>query len=192
MNHPFRLGDTRLSTQRLLLRPWQVEDAADFYEYARVPGVGEMAGWLPHESIEVSREKLLEFIENQNVLALELKENGKVIGSFGFHPSWTDKDPSYSHLKALEVGYILSKDYWGMGLMPEALREVLRFCFDELKLDAVAVGHCKINDRSRRVIEKNGFTFIKETDYYSKQMDKHFDDMKYLMLRKDYEALRSR
>ena len=51
-----------LETPRLLLRPWQEEDAADLYEYARDPGVGPIAGWPAHKSEEESRQILRDFV----------------------------------------------------------------------------------------------------------------------------------
>ena len=41
-----------IETERLLLRPWRLEDAADMYAYAKNPNVGPNAGWKPHESVE--------------------------------------------------------------------------------------------------------------------------------------------
>ena len=45
-----------LETERLLLRPWREEDAPALYFYASDPLVGPAAGWLPHTSVENSRE----------------------------------------------------------------------------------------------------------------------------------------
>lgn len=53
------------------------------YEYAKVDGVGQMAGWNPHTSIRESEMVLASFIEEKKTFALELKENHKVIGSLG-------------------------------------------------------------------------------------------------------------
>ena len=50
MNATIDISNTVLKTERLILRPWRQEDLDDFYEYAKVDGVGQMAGWLPHES----------------------------------------------------------------------------------------------------------------------------------------------
>ena len=47
---------TQLETKRLFLRPFQKNDAADLYEYAKDPKVGLPAGWPPHRSLEESRE----------------------------------------------------------------------------------------------------------------------------------------
>lgn len=43
-----------LETERLVLRPWKQSDLKDFFEYASVQGVGEMADWNHHKSIEES------------------------------------------------------------------------------------------------------------------------------------------
>nr|WP_294494796.1 GNAT family N-acetyltransferase [uncultured Anaerosporobacter sp.] len=83
MNAKVDLSETILVTPRLYLRPWRVTDLEDFYEYASVDGVGQMAGWIPHEDKEESRQILNLFIEEKKTFALELKENGRVIGSLG-------------------------------------------------------------------------------------------------------------
>ena len=55
MNAPVDVTNIRIETPRLILRPWTEADLNDLYEYASVDGVGEMAGWSHHESIEISR-----------------------------------------------------------------------------------------------------------------------------------------
>jgi [ribosomal protein S5]-alanine N-acetyltransferase len=57
----------KLETERLTLVPFKEEFLNDFYEYAKVPGVGECAGWPHHKSIEESKKILDIFIrDNQN------------------------------------------------------------------------------------------------------------------------------
>ena len=160
MNAPFDVTGIRIETDRLVLRPWQPEDLEDFYEYARVDGVGQMAGWLPHENREKSRQILENFIREKKTFALELKENHKVIGSLGIEK--LDAEAAAEGEFGREVGYVLSKDYWGRGLMPEAVRAVIAYCFDTLNYDFMTCGHFAWNNQSRRVIEKSGFTFWKE------------------------------
>ena len=70
-----------LNTPRLTLRPWRESDLSDFYEYACVDGVGQMAGWNPHRNIDESREILSHFIDGAHVFALV--HQGKAIGSLG-------------------------------------------------------------------------------------------------------------
>lgn len=103
----------------------------------------------------------------------------------GLHWSWANDESEYANLKVKEIGYVLSKAYWGKGLMPEAVKAVIRYCFKECKLDALTVGHFVINDQSRRVIEKCGFAFVKNSEYYSKQLETTFKDKKYIIFNND-------
>ena len=153
----------------MLLRAFCEEDAADFFAYASVPGVGEMAGWNHHESMEDTHRVLGMFLEEKNVFALVHKEDGRVIGSLGLHVSHTAGTP-FEPLRSKEIGYVLSKAYWGKGLMPEAVGEVIRYCFEELGAEVLTVGHFEGNDQSKRVIEKSGFTFWRS--YYSEKHGK--------------------
>lgn len=163
MNASIDISSVRLTTERLILRPWRESDLADFYEYASVDGVGQMAGWLPHSDIEKSREILSHFIENKNCFALEFE--GKVIGSLGIEEYDEENFPELAHLRGRELGYVLSKDFWGRGLMPEAVRAVISYLFDGLKLDFITVGHFAWNTQSQRVIEKCGFAYLKTVEY---------------------------
>jgi len=158
---PIDVTDIRIETERLLLRPWKESDLDDLYEYASVPGVGEMAGWCHHKSIEESEQILKMFIDGKKTLALELKCDGKVIGSVGIE----DIEPEFDlqHKAGREIGYVLSRDYWGRGLMPEAVKAVIDYCFTELDMDYLTCGHFIQNHQSRRVIEKCGFEYVMDT-----------------------------
>ena len=61
MNAKINIKDSILETNRLVLRPFKRSDLDDFYAYAKVWGVGQMAGWLPHQSIKQSQEILEKF-----------------------------------------------------------------------------------------------------------------------------------
>ena len=107
------ITDSHLQTPRLILRAWQASDLQDFYEYASVAGVGEMAGWKHHESLEETEKVLNTFMADKNIFALELKQNHKVIGSIGLHPAKIESD-----LKMVEIGYVLSKVYcWWQSIL---------------------------------------------------------------------------
>lgn len=163
MNPPIDLTGVTLKTERLILRPWRESDLPDFYEYARVDGVGQMAGWMPHRDIEESRRILAQFIAGRNIFALE--HQGKVIGSLGVEEYNEAQYPELSALSGREIGYVLSKEYWGRGLMPEAVRAAVDYLFGQVKLDFVLAGHFDRNAQSRRVIEKCGFTYLKTVPY---------------------------
>ena len=155
---PVDVTNIRIETDRLILRPWRESDLEDLYSYASVAGVGEMAGWNHHTSIEESRLILNSFIKHRKTLALELKENGKVIGSLGLEEQ--DPDPEGWDKQGREIGYVLGKDYWGRGLMPEAVKAVTDYCFSVLKWDYLTCGHFLHKNQSRRVVEKGGFQYF--------------------------------
>ena len=157
---PIDITGVRLETERLILRPWTMEDLEDFYGYASIEGLGQMAGWTPHKSMEESRTILNSFIKHKKTFAIELKETGKVIGSVGIEEP--DPDPEGEKL-GRELGYVLHKDYWGQGLMPQAVAAVIDYCFNTLRYDFLTCGHFDWNTRSRRVIEKSGFRYFSTT-----------------------------
>lgn len=158
MNATFKINGKILETQRLILREFKEEDLTDFYEYASVDGVGEMAGWSHHENIEITKEILNSFIKDNKVFAIVYKENNKVIGSLGVEKyGMEDKLDEFKNLYGREIGYVLSKDYWGKGLMKEAVKYVINYLFDECNLDFIICGYYLFNNQSKRVQEKCGF-----------------------------------
>lgn len=147
-----------IETERLRLRPWRMEDLQDFYDYAKNPDVGPWAGWKPHESIDESRKILSRWVAGEEdgfELALELKETGKAIGSLGVMSD--GHRPEVKSCRSL--GYVLGKDYWGQGLMTEAVRAIVDHAFRVMKLRLLTITHYTINQRSKRVIEKSGFVY---------------------------------
>lgn len=159
MNASIDISNVVLKTERLTLRPWRLDDLADLNEYASVDGVGQMAGWTPHKSIEESRDILNMFIEEKKTFAIEYK--GKVIGSLGIEKYDEDTLPEYADKAGRELGYVLAKDYWGMGLTPEAVNEVIKYLFESVNLDFIVCGHFTDNEQSKRVQEKCGFRHLK-------------------------------
>ena len=156
MNAEIDISNVMLKTPRLLLRPWRESDLNDFFEYASVDGVGQMAGWTPHKDKEESQAILTRFIEGKKTFALE--KDGKVIGSLGVEKYREELYPEFAEKKCRELGYVLAKPYWGQGLMPEAVNEVIRYLFQDVGLDVIFCGHFVKNTQSARVQEKCGFT----------------------------------
>lgn len=155
MNAEIDISNVILRTERLTLRPWRLEDVDDLFEYASVEGVGSMAGWEAHADKWVSQTILERFIENKKTFALEY--HGKVIGSLGVEKYPEERFPEFAEKRCREIGYVLGKPYWGQGLMPEAVNEVIRWLFEEVGLDVIFCGHYLWNTQSARVQEKCGF-----------------------------------
>lgn len=163
MNKAIDISGIVLHTERFVLRPWKESDLEDLFEYASVDGVGQMAGWPPHKSIEESRKRLDRFISNKKTFAL--KYQGKVIGSCGLVDYHEAYYPELALLNGREIGYVLSKDYWGQGFMPEAVKAVSQYLFEAEHLDFIIAGHFERNKQSARVIQKCGFEYVKTIPY---------------------------
>ncbi len=144
-----------IETERLILRHIKSSDAEDIFEYSKNPDVGPNAGWEPHKSVEDSKEIMKYiFLGENNIFGIELKENKKLIGTIGLIKDLKRENPT-----ALMLGYALSKDYWGKGIMSEAAKTVIDYGFNELGLDIISCCCYSFNKRSRRVIEKSGFRY---------------------------------
>lgn len=153
-----------LQTERLILRPWQESDAEALYRYAQNPNVGPAAGWPPHTSIENSREIIKTVLSAPNTYAIVTKATEEAIGSIGV---MTLRSGVYSANMAnneCEIGFWIGEPFWGQGLIPEAVNELLRHIFEDLGQTAVWCGYFEGNTKSKRVQEKCGFTYS-HTEY---------------------------
>ena len=69
-----------IETSRLILRPWQDEDAASLFRYASDSDIGPIAGWPPHTSVEHSLEIIRTVFSAPEVYAVVLKDTGEPVG----------------------------------------------------------------------------------------------------------------
>ncbi len=158
MNANFKINGIQIETERLILRAFKQSDLDDFYAYASVEGVGERAGWKHHESKDETQQILDKFINGDKTFAIVLKENNKVIGSLGVEEYGMEQAlTEFLEYQGREIGYVLSKDYWGKGIMPEAVKAVINYLFNGLNLDFLICGYYEFNSQSKRVQEKCGF-----------------------------------
>lgn len=147
----------KLETDRLILRPININDLADMYEYASDDEVTKYLTWPTHKSIETTKRVLKNIISqplnnHPETLAIILKDDNKMIGTIDY-PVFNNKR------KFAEIGFILNRDYWGKGIMFEAGIEVIKLGFDYFNLNRLEITHMIDNNQSKRVIEKLGFTF---------------------------------
>lgn len=146
-----------METERLILRPWEEADAEDLYEYARDPEVGPIAGWPVHKSVEDSLEVIRNVLAVPETYAACLKENNRAIGSIGLMIG----EKSNLNLPETEgeIGYWIGVPFWGRGLIPEAVRELIRHAFEDLGLETLWCGYFDGNEKSKRCQEKCGFVY---------------------------------
>lgn len=163
MNHPAHAsGSDVLMTQRLILRRWEQADAEDLYRYACDPDVGPIAGWPPHKNPDESRAVIRDVLNGREAYAICLKEDGRAIGAIELklngHTDLTDRDDE------CEMGYWLGKPFWGRGIVPEAVTEMLRRAFEDIGMQKVWVGYYEGNSKSKRVQEKCRFRFQRKSE----------------------------
>lgn len=146
-----------LFTNRLCLRKLVKSDADDMYEYSCREDVTKYLLWSPHPS-KAYTAKYLTYLQSRYRAGdfydwgIVHEESSKMIGTCGFTKLNTESNSG-------EVGYVLNPEFWGQGIAAEAVRAVIRFGFNHLKLNRIEAKFMVGNDQSLRVMEKVGMTF---------------------------------
>ena len=147
------------------------------------PEVSRHVLWDTHKSIRDSRQFLRAAIRQYRrglpaSFAITLRDSGRMIGTIGF--MWINTD-----YKSAEVGYSLSRDYWNQGIMTEALREVVRFGFEELGLNRIEAQHETSNPASGKVMAHVGMQYEGILRQRIKNKGRYVDVALYAILRGD-------
>ncbi len=148
-------GTVRLETERLILRPFRPEDAQAMYRnWCSDPEVTKYLTWPPHESEAASRALLESWVPRYAdprtyLWTMELKELGEAVGSVSAVELSDETD-------SVTLGYCLGRAWWGRGLMPEAVKAVLGFFFEQVGAHCVNACHDPRNPNSGKVMRKVG------------------------------------
>lgn len=144
-----------LSTERLILRPWQASDAPSLYQYASDERVGSNAGWAAHTSIAQSLEIIETVFSAPEVYAVALQADNIAIGLVGL---LTGKDSNFDIADdEAEIAYWIGVPFWGQGLIPEAVKELMRHAFEKLNVSTLWCGYFAGNEQSFKAQSKCGF-----------------------------------
>lgn len=155
MNH---LGTVKLETSRLVLRPFNINDANCMYNnWANDDNVTKYLTWKSHQSVEVSHFVLNEWIKSYDnkdfyQWAIVLKEINEPIGSI----SVVKID---ERIDKVTVGYCIGKKWWHKGITSEAFERVIKFLFEEVKVNRIEAYHDPNNENSGKVMEKCGLKY---------------------------------
>lgn len=147
-----------LETPRLILRLFDDKDIQDLYEYASDEEVTKYITFKTYNSISDALKRIESVKKNYAELnspitwAIQDKETAKMIGSIDF-VKWDIKN------EVGVIGYVLNKKYWKRGLASEALKEVIKFGFEKMKLNRIEIVCDERNIASSRVMEKNGLKY---------------------------------
>lgn len=143
-----------LTTKRLILRPWEERDAESLYKIAKDPDVLPAAGGMVHANAAFSLKFIKHRLSKEETYAIVLKDTDTPIGNIALKLEKFSKNS-----KETELAFWLSKEYWGQGLILEAIKEILRYCFHNLKIETVWCGFYEGNVKCKRVLEKAGFKY---------------------------------
>lgn len=184
MNHQ---GTVRLETDRLILRRFTPDDAEDmFRNWAQSEKVTKYMTWEPYTNIDDVKgyiQWVIDDCEKPDAYhwAIEYKENGQAIGAI-------DVICLNEKIASCAIGYCLGDAYWGMEIMPEAFREVIRFLFDEVGMNRIEATHDVRNPKSGRVMEKCGLRYEGTMRQADKNNQGICDSVMRAIIREDYTA----
>ncbi|MDH5718622.1 MAG: GNAT family N-acetyltransferase [Spirochaetia bacterium] len=143
-------------TERLHLRKIKSLDAESMFSYAGNKETTKYMAWPTHNSIEETQEYIKSIMPLYKTKkyydwAIELKENGKMIGTCGFVNVQANKEFA-------EIGYIIHQDYHKKGYGTEAVQSLIEFGFKTLRLKKIYARIYKENKISIRLAKKCKFT----------------------------------
>ncbi|MBJ7556988.1 GNAT family N-acetyltransferase [Marinomonas spartinae] len=148
-----------LESQRIVLRPYQLLDAANVQRLAGDKIIADMTANIPHPYLDGMAEEWISkhegWFKNREAisLAIQLSKTGEHIGAI----SITQIDGACGNL-----GYWVGVPYWGNGYCTEAAAIMIEYGFYEYGLDLIYARHLPENPASGKVMTKNGFEYKKE------------------------------
>lgn len=155
MNIEINIEDVILKGPRIILRAWNLNDLDDLYEYATMEDCTSRAGWMKIKNIDDAKFFLDHFINDKNTFAIEYQN--KVIGNLSIHEYTDVIHPELNKYKGRAFGFVLNKHYWGQGIIPEALKLVIDYLFNDLNLDFILAERYANNLQCENVLLKVGF-----------------------------------
>lgn len=173
-----------LETNRLILRPFTLEDAFDMYHnWANDPKVTKYLTWNPHQNIEETKSILNQWIKlyekpERISFAIVLKDTKELIGSIDV----------CGYIEGVPViGYALSKKHWNHGYMTEACKKVISYLFlkgyQQVRIDAMVE-----NIASNKVIQKCGGKYLDTIQHEFPLKNKTVLIHRYLIQKDDFIA----
>ncbi len=159
-------GTKTLNTERLILRPFIMEDAQAMYNnWASDPEVTRYLTWPTHTDVEVSKAVAADWIshyDNPEFYQWAIVPRTDV---FGDKPGAGEPIGSISAVEVnnvvgkLHIGYCIGREWWNMGITSEALAELIRFFFEEVQANRVDARHDPNNPNSGKVMVHCGMKY---------------------------------
>ncbi|MDU1903377.1 MAG: GNAT family protein [Dysgonomonas sp.] len=164
----------------VLLRRWALSDLDNMVKYAGNFNIAKyLTNVFPHPYTRQDGIDYIELVMKDDPLQVfAIEVDGEAVGSIGIFPQ------SDIHSKNAEIGYWLAEEFWGRGIMPEAIRQIVRYGFDTFDITRIFARPFGINKGSQRVLEKAGFTLEARFEKTLYKYDEYMDELIYA-IRKD-------
>lgn len=179
-----------IQTERLILRPWEPGDADAVYAYASDPEVARYMYWPRHESIAHARfflnEIVAESYKNSTLSYALCSRERPEFAIGGVSLEWKPEEH-----QVMELGYVLARDKWGNGYVPEGARALLLHAFVETPVERVFAPIFVENTKSRRAAEKIGLSFEGVLRSSLNLRGRRWDQAIYSILRSEARAARA-
>lgn len=178
------LETPRLETERLALRPMTLDDIDFLLKHFGDPETNRYSSYedlkTRKDAIRLYRDFMEPGSPTRFRLGVELKETRQLVGTLGLH-NYSRRD------RRAEIGYDLYKDYWGKGIMIEAVRILINYGFQQLNLNRIEATTDSENASSIKLLERIGF--LKEGHLRQKYFykGKYHDELVFSLLKKDWE-----
>lgn len=169
------------------LRTIRLDDYEAYFEFGSDPLNLKYVSWGPYTEIAMAKEKIqtvfLDRPSKENLpigYAITLKQSDKMIGIIDFN-DYLERE------NAAEIGFILARKYWNMGIMTMCLEAMVKVGFSYQGLDKIIIAHIRENEASRKVILKNHFKY-EYTEYQSAERNGiKYDVLYYSIYKDEYE-----
>ena len=185
------LGPKIIETKRLILRPYVKEDAVSIFKnWAADPSVQIPLAEPVYETLDAVEALVDEYIHSFEKTgkyrwAMVSKETGECIGLIAYFLVDTNNDFA-------EMEYGLGQNYWNKGLTTEAVKALIKFGFEEMKLHKIQITYKEYNKASKKVIEKCGLFYEGKLRDYFKESDKYVSRVYYSILADEYKSAKDK
>ncbi|MGP6140122.1 MULTISPECIES: GNAT family N-acetyltransferase [unclassified Jeotgalibaca] len=175
------IKNKKIESERLILRPVTLEDAPDMFDYASDEETTRYV-FERHQTIKDTEETIgIFFLANPiGKYAIELRSEGKMIGTIDIRVDEANKKG--------EIGYALSRHYWGNGYMTEACGAILELAFEKLQLEKVYAMYDKDNPASGRLMRRLGMKKEGVARHNRIHKGKSVTDIFYGILKSEYDS----
>lgn len=173
----------KIETERLILRPFNLDDAPEVQRQAGNRAVADTTLNIPYPYEEGMAEAWIgthkeRFEDGKGVIfAVTLKDSGILVGSIGI----TNKEHDRG-----EMGYWIGQPYWNKGYATEAAQAIITYGFEEFSLNKISATHLLRNPASGRVMEKAGMGYEGCSPQHVKKWGKYEDMVFYGFLGDDF------